>query len=642
MRPNFLIILFILAGFTTQAQVPEKWQASIPGTILWQHVTPVGNYLVGTSQGLTSIDQETGNVIWTSPAHPNLSQDQIEQNGPLITVHHSDFVEMLNPFNGKVLFNSRKAGISEVVDSYYLPQSNGLLISGMVSGEKQLMVFADLNTGEVKWKIDDDYGRLVHASELSSQQALVVTLWSNYRVDLSSGSIIWKSSTSKTELNGALGKFMKNIATQAANQMDINIAFYRHPEKEIFYIASQQEQTSGFTSSTSTNTVSFVTEYHAFDLNSGEILWDEPLQVQGAISHLYFHQDGLLIMPDDGANTTVNLYDDTNKEGKWGKKGRGVRVKGGIYDYIPSGNGLVLVSSNGGKNFLSYLDTDQGLLTFDKPVKVDGEVLYTEQTSKGIIYVTSEEMNILNPSTGELIFPKSIQTNSNLIAHDGNDLYVYDIREAHLKKFNKETADIRIASPAIEFEGKEIPRFVERRNDGIFLHSDQNVALVNFDGDKVFQKYYAAPKEPGLKRALLYAEAVRAAYISANAYAASSQLQSVSARAHAQDPAAGALVDGMGQMYGQLGDAASDFAKQSWSQANARFKATSNARDFMVVLTELEKKNNALVVVSKSTGEILSFISLGTERLPDYAMDDITGKVFYRTSSNTIAGYNLQ
>ncbi len=644
MKRYFLFLLCVACTGILNAQVPEKWQSAIQGAVLWQHVTPAGTYLVGSSAGLVSLDQETGKTLWISPGHANISIEQIEQNGPLLTIHQPDHVEMLNPFNGNVLFNSREAGISDVVDSYYLPESNGLLVSGVVSAGKQLMVLADLNTGKVKWKIDDDFGRLIHASEISSSEALIVTLWSNYRVKVNSGEIVWKSSTSKTEMDGALGKFMKNIATQQANQMDIEVAFYQHPEQEVFYIASQKEGSSGFTTTSSSGpaAVRYQTEYHAFDLNTGEILWDSPLQVNGSISHLAFHNEGLLVLPDDGSSTIVNVYDYKTKEGKWGKKGRGVRVKGGIYDYIPSGDGMVLVSRNGDKNFLSYLNTKEGILTFDKPVKIDGEVTYTETTARGILYVSTEEMNILDPLSGSLLFPKSIVTNARLIAHSGNDLYVYDLREAHIKRFDKQSADVRIASPEIEFEGKETPSGIELREEGILLHSEQNVALVSFDGEKVFQKYYAAPREPGLKRALLYAEAVRAAYISANAYAASSQLQSVSARAHAHDPATGALVDGMGQMYGQLGDAASDFAKQSWSQASARFKATAQSRDFMVVLTQLEKKDNALVVVSKSTGEIVSYISLGTEKAPDYAMDDVTGKVFYRTSGNTIAGYALR
>jgi outer membrane protein assembly factor BamB len=643
MRKSLLFFLLFIVFAPLYSQISETWKSTIQGTVHWQHVTPNGNFLVGTSTGLVCINQNSGDILWSSAAHANIQVEQVQQNGPLLTIIRPDLVEMINPFNGNLAFHSGKAGIQEVVDSYYLPRSNGMLVSGMDRGGKPLMVYSDLTTGEVKWKIDDDFGRLIHASDLSESQALIVTLWSNYRINVTDGNIIWKSSSTKTELKGALGNLLKTVATQQANQMDINVAFYRHPGKDIFYIASEKEATSGFTTSTAQGTpqINYETQYNAFDLSNGEFIWDEPLTVQGMIGQVIFHENGLLVLPDNGSNTSINLFDYQSQEGLWGKKGKGLKVKGGIYDFLPAGNGLVLISAQNDKNFMSYLDTDQGLLTFEKPVKVDGEILYTEETSKGILYVTTEELNILDPVNGTLLFPKSIATNADLIAHHGNDLYVYDLKEQHLKRINKQTADIRIASPEIVFEGKEVPGGIEQMENGIFVHSDQNVALVNFSGDKIYQKYYEAPKEPGLKKALLYAEAVRAAYISANAYAASAQLQSAAPKVREQDAATGAIVEGFGQMYGQLGDAANDFAKQSFAQAQARFKATTQSRDFMVVLTQLEKKNNALVVVNKATGEMQSFISLGTEKTPDYAMDDVTGKVFYRTSTNTISGFDL-
>ena len=116
-----------------------------------------------------------------------------------------------------------------------------------------------------------------------------------------------------------------------------------------------------------------------------------------------------------------------------------------------------------------------------------------------------------------------------------------------------------ISATPIAFEGKESPRSIELRENGIFINSDQNVALVGYDGTQVYKNYYPAPREPGLKRALLYAQAVRAAYIGANSYYASAAFQSAAPKA--SDPVAGAVFQGVGEAYGQLGDAASDFAK---------------------------------------------------------------------------------
>jgi hypothetical protein len=103
---------------------------------------------------------------------------------------------------------------------------------------------------------------------------------------------------------------------------------------------------------------------------------------------------------------------------------------------------------------------------------------------------------------------------------------------------------------------------------------------------------------------------------------------------------AGTLVEGMGDMYGQLGEAATDFAKNTFKQASARFKATAEGRDFMIILTK-DDKSNALVKVNKNTGKSGGRIDLGKEREPEYAVDDVTGQIFYKTSNSEISSYSF-
>jgi hypothetical protein len=45
-------------------------------------------------------------------------------------------------------------------------------------------------------------------------------------------------------------------------------------------------------------------------------------------------------------------------------------------------------------------------------------------------------------------------------------------------------------------------------DDGLVLTSEQNVMKIGFDGTVKFSKYYPAPREPALVRALLVAQAV--------------------------------------------------------------------------------------------------------------------------------------
>ncbi|MEQ9289741.1 MAG: hypothetical protein RIG77_22625, partial [Cyclobacteriaceae bacterium] len=381
-------------------------------------------------------------------------------------------------------------------------------------------------------------------------------------------------------------------------------------------IGSEQEgkpaSSGGFTTTTSTGGPSYHTTYSAFDLTNGNRLWDKPLDLSGKIGGVYFGKSGLVVMPNDGSNTKINSYDYTSKEGQWGKKGRGVNVKGGIYSYTKVKDGLVLVSQNGsGKNFISYLDLATTELTFDKPVQIDGEMVYSEVGAKGLFFVTTEEVNILDITTGKLLLDKGISTKPSLTAQKGDLIYVFDLRENAVKELDKNSASLKTVSGEIKFEGKELPGHLELRNDGLLISSSQNIARIDADGKTIYQKYFEAPREPGIIRALQYANAVRAAYIGAVAYTASAAFESAGQQATANNEAStGVVLSGVGSAYGELGDAASDFAKKSFQAANARYKATQSANEFMVVLSQQEK-SNVLIKIDKNTGESKGTIDLG-------------------------------
>jgi hypothetical protein len=190
----------------------------------------------------------------------------------------------------------------------------------------------------------------------------------------------------------------------------------------------------------------------------------------------------------------------------------------------------------------------------------------------------------------------------------------------------------------LRFEGKESPSNLEILEDGIFIHSDQNVAKFNFDGSLVYQEYYAAPKEAGWKRALLYASSIRAAYIGATSYYVSGAMAAAENDVRQKDEVTGELVSQIGNAYGELGNTASSYAGAAFRKANARLKATKQGRDFMFIMSKQEK-DIVLLKVSKTTGKVAGEINLGKDREPLYAVDDITGQVYYQTGDAALTSY---
>lgn len=649
---KFTFILFlIISGFASQAQsVKSFWSLTIPEGVKWQMVTSLGNYIVGTDQGLVGIDSESGKIIWKNTNFGPLTADQVQQLGSsaLLTINRGSTVHILDPFSGALKFDSKAAGIVEIKDQKVLYKANGILVSGRNAANKDIILMSSLTDGKVVWKIEDDFGRFVAASELPSNELLIVTLYYNYKVNPATGKIIWKNDVStankQMEKMGALGALVKQASANVAQNIDLNVQFYQHPTKPIFYISSEQEgkaATTGFTSSTSTGEPSYHTTYSAFDLTNGNMIWKEPLDISGKTGAIYFGESGLVIMPNDGSNTKVNSYAYSSKEGQWGKKGKGINVKGGIYSYTHVKGGLVMVSQNAsGRNFISYLDIATASLTFDKPVEISGEMVYSEVGAKGLFFVTSEEVNILDITTGKLLLAKGITTQPRLTAQKENLIYVFDLKESVLKELDKNSASMKVVSGPIKFEGKESPNQLELRSNGMLLSSSQNMVLVDFKGKTIYQKYFEAPREPGIIRALQYANAVRAAYIGASAYTASAAFQSAGQQAKTNNEAGtGVILEGVGSAYGELGDAASDFAKKSFQAANVRFKATQSADEFIVVLSKLDK-NNVLMKINKNTGESEGTIDLGKNSTPNYTMDGVTEEVFF-AEGNTILAFKF-
>ncbi len=644
-RTLSFVSMLVISWSISHAQVNELWKIDLSGKVLWQQVTSFGNYFICTDTEFAAFNPETGEKLWSNSQFANIANEQIEEmsGSPLLSITQGDVITLLDPFTGNIKFNSSQAGVAELKTKQVLYKANGILVAGKNMNRKPIMLMVDMATGKKVWQIEERFGRIVTLNELSDKELLIVTLFKNYKVNSQTGEIIWKNSISKEaeqlESMGAFGSLLQGVAEQAVADEDFVVNFYKHPSKDIFIIGAEKKNENQ--SSSGKTMISYENNYIAFNIADGSRLWTEPIQMRGQLGDLAFYKDGIIVLPNNGGRTKINFFDLETATGKWGKKGKGIAIKGGIYKHLKIGNGILLMSQSGEKNYLNFLDPAQGLITFEKPVRINGEVVRTIKSPKGILFITTKGINILNPTTGKLVFDKSIQTNPTLLEQKENTIYAFDTKENIVKLIDIETATVKnVSSVALKFEGKEIPNKLELREKGIFVSSEQNVAMFDYSGLQLFQKYYEAPREPGLKRALLYAQAARAAYISANAYYASEVLQSAAPEIKKEDAFDGAIVEGFGQIYGELGDAASDFAKQSFQQANARFKATSEGRDFIIIFGKIEK-DNTLLKVNKDTGELEGTINLGKEKEPVYAVDDVTGQVFYKTNETQITSYKL-
>lgn len=635
----YLSILLLCTYLPSQAQIDETYSVDLEGALNFQTITASGTWIIGSDAGLAAYDQENGTELWIHPNLAKVSASDVSEipGSTLLMVRQEDDVKFIDPYSGAIRFSTEEQGFNELSFERMLYRSNGLLIGGKKGKNEPVLAMVDLATGEVRWKLEENFGRIITATEFSAEEILLVTLLKVYRMKSQDGSIIWKEATSKE--TAAMGGALSAFANKMAANVEFNIRYYENIDKDIFLLGFEVENTK--TVSDGKTIVSYTNNYTAFKLSSGARVWSDPVELDGHFGVVEFHNDKVIVLPDDGNRTKINAFDINSGEGLWGKKGRGLKLKGGVYDAFTTDKGMLLVSTNNKKTFLNFLDVEAGVLTYDKPTKVKGIVMELQMAGDNFAYVTSEEMNILDPASGELLLDQSLATNPELTVIDGDKMIVADPNKGLINSVNLKTNEVKeIFSDKLKFGGKENPQQLEIRENGYLLSSEQNLALISSSGELAFNKHYPAPRESGLKQALLYAQAARAAYISANAYSAAGALQSAAPKVTEEDAVSGALVEGLGTAYQEVGEQAQDFAKKSIEQARSRAKATTQGRDFMIILSDVGKEF-ALVKVNKDTGEAEGEISLGKEKEPKYAVDDVTGKVFRKSEATKVSVYQL-
>ncbi len=623
-----------------QAQLSSSWEYAINGNLQWQKVSSSGNYLLATDQALVALDQESGQEIWSNSNLTGYAESEIREmaGSPLFVAQKENRIRILNPFSGEVLFDTEAAGIGTLETNTFLPKSNGLFVSGTAAdGEQPRMIMVDIASGNTRWEIAEDFGRIISVNELDANSMIFTTLFTVYRLNTKTGELIWKQATSADAAamqDNPLGAVLQGMAEEMTADMNFVIRYFQDTEKGVFIIVAEKE--IPMESQDGKVTYTYKNTYTPFNLETGERLWNTTVELDGKIGDLAFYKEGFIALPDDGKRTAINYYTFASPEGQWGKKGRGTKIKGGVYNHLTYPNGILLISRSGDDSYLDFLKPEMGEMAFEKPVKIKGQVVQTIESAKGIAYLTTAEFNILDITTGETLLDKAIETSPALTKLDSKTLFAYNTKGRTVVKVDIDGATAsEIYADKIKLEGKEEVTGLELTENGILLSSDQNLVMLNKDGSLLYQAYHPAPRESGLKRALLYAQAARAAYISTASYMASGVMQAASAEVSEEDAVSGAVVGGLGVAYEELGDQAGDFAKKSFQQAQARFKATAQARDFAVMLTEQDKENK-LAKVSKANGEIQATVNLGKEKDPKYAIDEVTGRIFVDANGKVV------
>ena len=674
---HFLFCFTILVTTLCDAQPKSNkaWSAKFGSSINWQRVHSLGYLVVSTNDGLYGVNPTDGKIHWENKGFAAVNSANYNEipGTEFITIAYANSAEQKIPMQaiievagGKVLFDSQKEKIG-VLSRHVLPASSRLLVIGAKPNTLMASVFMyDISSGKQLWANEELFkseggeakgflGKLqAMGQQLSNLQGLT-----SEPLEVDATSLVITHPNYVMRLNSATGEVVWKNNIESSIKAKIYFSPYK---KNVIYVGTEIESASGsgFTSSSGNQNQPqkyYYNLYYAFDINSGKPGWKQPAKENDMLNEVIVSEKGLIVCPRSSQKPTINLVDYESGQMVWGNKGKGIKAQGSVVSYIVTDKGILLTTAfdNAWNNkaeeyYLNILDPVSGKLKFEKAVKLKGDLVRTELVPKGLLFVTTKEINILDLSSGSLVWANSIEAGSSMsqnkirpfpTADNGaGKLYVYSPKEKGLMEVDKKSGSFKkITTAEVEFQGKEMPQAIDVVSDGLVLYSEQNIMKFGFDGLPKYQKYYAAPREPALVRALLIAQAVRAAYIGAAASTYSAAF--AQAAQQSNDPAGKALGQGLSDAYGELGEAGFAYSSQAMKAFNARFKASQNTPDFVMMMTTKEKKGYQLVQVSKSTGEVMNAVDIKNDKEPEYDVDQIYNFVYYRPSSPELVCFKL-
>ena len=640
------------APTTAPAGSVPAWTTHFNGDIRWQQVTPAGALLVSTDGALAGVDIERGQISWQKPELGGLPVDSVRaiESSLLMEAAKPGLSLIFDPVTGTVLFDSRKLTLTKVVTRRVLPQSGTLLVHGQRASGPPLVALYDLGTGAQRWVSESlfqqagpkkgGFGGLMQsvvraaasATNLEVLQAgpdviVVYTLMGLRALDAKTGAIRWNAS----------------LQMARSGTFPHKVHLYQSVAKPDRIYVSYDERLM------------------AYRLVDGQPLWAKPATVNGWIRDIIQHPAGIVMLtegpPPDQATGNVRIvngvvqtglnvarYDDGSTIAP-----KPVKMRGDVVNALIAGDAVVLAVDADSKTYINVLTVATATLRLEKDVKIKGLLDYAELAPAGLLYIsrsdaaTNGEVNVIDLTTGAPKYKDAIEGGKNsrlLHAVEGSTLYVYANKDRHVYAVNRQDGSFRALGPEIKLQGNEDPTALELRPAGIVLTSSQNLVVVGRDGALKQQAYHPAPQLPGLLRALYRVQSVRAGLYGAAASAYGDAF--AQAARQSSDTTAKYVYNQLSTAYTQGGAQLQGYSSQASALASKRFKATLTAPSSVFMLTRAPEGNgNVLLQIDKDSGQPRARVSLGKEREPVYAVDDIAGMLFLQTTAGTLVGYRL-
>jgi PQQ-like domain len=611
MKIYTILFLALLSVLDIQAQKAEQpdWTYNIGGKINEMNLTQGGTMVVATNDGLVGIKPGSSELLFNFTDYGRVKPEELffVPNAPYVMVGQTGFASIstkkavIDYMSGKKLFSTEDNGWKMVMTCDVMMPQNKLVVSGQRRAKEEYanaVAIYNLDTGEQEHFFTMKASEIVSGRPLLLKDGLILPTTKNLKkINIESGSEVWSIKVD-----------------------DIKWMIADETETEIY----------GFEISANGNT----TKVHKIGSN-GSLLWPEPSKLKGSVVNFEILPEGIAIVSnksDGGSNSVfaaknesvIGFLSAKNGEDLWEKA---PKTKGYVQHFYIMEDGILFGIYEGGINKISF----DGKTLFKKPLKTGENILTMAQTPQGLIYITSEDANIVDLKTGDQVWEKPLKykrvdaVGSDYDSKNGRYLISAD---DELFSVDEKTGEVATLAKS-NFEGGEDPTGVEVRENGILLTSDQNMQMLDWKGSQSWSDYYRAPGKSAFGAVLMGVLAVASAVTATAAYA----------EANANRNQLGYYTS-RGEAYADLGDGMAAASGASVAEMLRRFKATSATKDARFVLTKLDE-GVGLVKLNKDTGAKEKEIVL-KDKKPEYQVDDFGGILYYKADSDVIYAYDLK
>lgn len=609
---QFFLTLAIVASvqmtFAQRAEAPDfKYQ--LGASINEMNLTQGGTLVVATNDGLVGIKPGEQAPIFNFTEYGRVKPEELTfvPNAPYVMVGQTGFAAIstkkavIDYMSGQVLFTTENNGWKTVGICEVLMPANKLVVSGQRKAKEKYanaVAIYDLNTGK-QTNFYTFKGKEVAAGVplLLSDGVIIPTNKGLMKVNMDSGNVVWEND-------------IKNVGWLTTNANESDIYSF-----------------SGNTNGTTTKIMKIS--------KAGKELWKDEVKVKGQVANFQILPQGIAMVSNvyaEGkqsifaakAESTISFLDANTGDDLWD---RAPKTKGYVQHFYIMEDGILFGIYEGGINKVSF----DGKTLFKKPLKTGENILTMAETPQGLLYITSEDANIVNLNTGDQVWSKPLKyRRADYVSSDydaKNKRYLISADEV-VFSIDENTGDSN-ELVEVEFDGKESPNSIEVRENGILLTSDQNMMMLDWQAVENWHEYKRAPGKSAFGAIIAGVSAVATAGAAmAGNYAASQNTNRLG------------RYTSRGQAYADFGAGMSEASGASIGEMLKRFKATSATRDAQFILTKLDD-GVGLVKLNKDTGNLEKEIVL-KDKKPEYQVDGFGGMLYYKANNNTIYAYNLK